>query len=244
VVTGAANGIGLAIARRLGTCGATVLAIDTDAEGLRRSFAEGGPFVPIVGDLSSDDTARLAEKLVADHGPVELIVNNVGVGSSGDPFLELQQAAFDRLLRTNLRGPLFFTQRLAQALVDAERGGAIVFISSLHSTFVSFRPHYSATKAAVGMLVREMALALAPHRIRVNAVSPGAIVGTGGVPRRTLASDTVPVGRSGVPDDVARMTVVLLSDEWAGYVTGADLPVDGGLSLFTWAHPPGPSLPR
>lgn len=105
------------------------------------------------------------------------------------------------------------------------------FVSSLHDTFVRRGPAYSAAKAGVAMLVKELAWELAPHRIRANAVSPGAIWnGAGGPPEH----EKVALGRLGRPEEVATIAAVLLDDELAGYVTGANVPVDGGLALYNW----------
>jgi glucose 1-dehydrogenase len=241
VVTGGASGIGYAIARRLAQAGSKVLIIDIDQNKLeqaQRRFADDGlGFTAVLGDLASQDTGRLADDLLADHGSIPLIVNNVGV-CTGTGFYETDEARFDRVFATNLRGPWFFTRRLTEELVRRREPGAVLFISSLHDRFVIYRPQYSASKAAVSQLVRELASLLAPHGIRVNAISPGSIDTVGSPERdgpRFRAEEVVPLGR-GLPDDVAKAALFLLSDGWSGYVTGANLPVDGGLALHTW-HP-------
>lgn len=235
VVTGAAHGIGLGIARRLGQCGAQVIAVDTDEEGLRAEFAGSSSYVPFVGDLSRPDSSGLAEEVLTAVGSVELIVNNVGTTTPHD-FLGLDERSFDQVMKTNLRGPWFFTRRLVESLIGTGRSGSIVFLSSLHDTVIRLNPHYSASKAAVAMLTRELAYELGRYGIRVNSVSPGSI--------RTVSNPApleepglgrlIPVGRTGDPDDVAKLVVVLLSDAWSGYVTGVNLRVDGGLGLHTW----------
>jgi 3-oxoacyl-[acyl-carrier protein] reductase len=116
--------------------------------------------------------------------------------------------------------------------VRARRPGSVVFLSSLHDHRIRTFPHYSASKAAVAMLVREMAYELAPHGIRVNAVSPGWVQEPGTkVDKRARA---IPMGRIGRPADVATVVTTLLSDELSGYVTGVNIPVDGGLALHDW----------
>jgi NAD(P)-dependent dehydrogenase (short-subunit alcohol dehydrogenase family) len=235
VVTGAAHGIGLSIARHLATAGAEVLAVDRDRERLQAAFPER-QCTPIVADLVEGSGARLADGLLAAHGRIDLVVNNVGI-STPHSFLDLEEKDFDLALNTNLREPWFFTRGLVRRLVDEAQPGAIVFISSLHDRFVSRRPHYSVTKAAVSMLVRELASELAPHGIRVNAVSPGSVwTEPGETPagEAEYAARLIPVGRIGYPDDIARAAVFLLSDAWAGYITGANVPVDGGLALHSW----------
>jgi NAD(P)-dependent dehydrogenase (short-subunit alcohol dehydrogenase family) len=235
VVTGAAHGIGLSIAHLLAVTGAEVLAVDRDRERLQTAFPER-QCTPIVGDLVEGGGARLAERLLAAHAPIDLVVNNVGINTPHS-FLDLDEDDFDLTVSTNLREPWFFTRALVRRLVDEAQPGAIVFISSLHDQFVSGTPHYSVTKAAVSMLVRELATEVAPHGIRVNAISPGSVwTEPSDAPAEEVeyAARLIPAGRIGRPDDIARAAIFLLSDAWAGYITGANVPVDGGLALHSW----------
>jgi 3-oxoacyl-[acyl-carrier protein] reductase len=236
VVTGAARGIGAATVRQLAELGARVVAVDVDAGALDEAFPDT-EVARVVGDLGGDDTAELAGEIVRAHGTVSLLVNNVGIDTNHD-FLGLEPADFDRVMATNLRGPWFFTRRIAEDLVQRSVPGAVVFVSSLHDHVVRLLPHYSASKAAVAMLVRELAQQLGPHGIRVNAVSPGVIPRkhrSSVTPEETQGYALFPLGRAGTPEDVARVVAVLLSEEWCGYVTGANVPVDGGLGLHSWS---------
>jgi NAD(P)-dependent dehydrogenase (short-subunit alcohol dehydrogenase family) len=242
IVTGGAHGIGRATAELLASLGARVVVVDKDERGLEELYSRP-PYVPWHGDVASEGAGRLAEGIWRRHGPIDLLVNNVGI-STPHRFLDLDEADFDRVFHTNLRGPWFFTKQIARHLVDAGAPGSIVFVSSLHDTFVRAYPHYSASKAAVGMLTRELASELGPHRIRVNSLSPGAIRVEDDAPepeQDPWAAKAIPLGRKGTPADVARMVAVLLSDEWSGYVTGANVRVDGGLALHSWATPAEPS---
>jgi NAD(P)-dependent dehydrogenase (short-subunit alcohol dehydrogenase family) len=226
VVTGGGSGIGAGIAERLRQAGADVVTVDADAA---TSPTE-------VADLA-DDGGALAGRLLETYGTFDLIVNNVGV-TPPSGFLEADEAEWDRVIAVNLRGPWFFTRRLVQALVDDGRAGSILFVSSLHDTSVSGKPHYSASKAAIAMLVKELGWSLAPHGIRVNAVAPGGIFTNNDLtPDREYPR--IAMGRIGLPDDVARIAIALLDDEVSGYVTGARVPVDGGLALFDWLHDSG-----
>lgn len=236
LVTGAGRGIGQAIAELLDEAGAKVIAVDCDEHALHDSFGEGS-VVTVCADLSGPNPAELAADIWRDHGPIELLVNNVGI-STEDGFLELGESDFDLVFNTNLRGPWFLTKEIVRRLLAEERRGSIVFVSSLHDTHVRRRPHYSASKAGVAALVRELAHELAPHGIRVNAVSPG-IVRTNhnpidGPEVEAYVKRVVPMRRVGEPPDVAKVVAALLSEEWASYVTGANVPVDGGLALHTW----------
>jgi NAD(P)-dependent dehydrogenase (short-subunit alcohol dehydrogenase family) len=246
VVTGAARGIGEAIAKWLIMAGAEVTVVDRDGELLKDVYRTESCQVT-EGDLNGADVVELADEL-ARNGPVELLVNNVGV-TTPHRFGEIGPAELDLVLGTNLRGPWLFTDRLVKALIDDQAGtpdraprrhGSILFISSLHDRFVARDAHYSVSKAGVAMLVQAMAKELGRHRIRVNAISPGWI--------RTAEDTTtpeqvakyrrlrprIPAGQAGVPADVARVALFLLSDAWSGYVTGQNIAVDGGLSLHNW----------
>jgi NAD(P)-dependent dehydrogenase (short-subunit alcohol dehydrogenase family) len=246
VVTGAARGIGEAIAKWLIMAGADVTVVDKDPKSLKLAFG-AEPCQILEGDLGADDVSGLADDL-AEREPVELIVNNFGV-TTRHGFLDVGPLEFDEVLSTNLRGPWFFTRRLVDVLVEAQRRetdrrprrhGSILFVSSLHDRFVAGQAHYSASKAAVAMLSRELANQLARYRIRVNAISPGAIrtaedtTTQEQVEKYARLRPRIPLGAAGVPADVARVAIFLLSDAWSGYITGQNIAVDGGLSLHSW----------
>jgi NAD(P)-dependent dehydrogenase (short-subunit alcohol dehydrogenase family) len=250
VVTGAARGIGLAIARRLLMAGAEVIVIDRDKETLKAEFEFEATCRIIPDDLARDEVRLLADEVVADGGPIELIVNNVGVAAEGS-FTGLNDDVMDSVFQANLLGPWRFTKRLVEVLIEAQgrdpgllgRGGSIVFISSLHDSFPSGRPSYDVSKAGVTQLARVMARELASHRIRVNSISPGWIrtAPDPNTPEQRAKHGQmlryIPMGEPGYPDDVAKAALLLLSN-WMGYVTGQNLRVDGGLSLSNWTIEP------
>jgi NAD(P)-dependent dehydrogenase (short-subunit alcohol dehydrogenase family) len=246
VVTGAARGIGEAIAKWLIMAGADVTVIDKDAGLLKEAFRTEDCQV-IEADLHTEDVVGLADELTRNR-PVELLVNNVGI-TTPHRLLQIGAPELDLVLGTNLRGPWLFTDRLVKALIDDQaatsersprRRGSILFISSLHDRYVAREAHYSVSKAGVAMLVQAMAKELGRHRIRVNAISPGWIRAAEDVNTpEQVAKDArlrprIPVGLAGVPADVARVALFLLSDTWSGYVTGQNIAVDGGLSLHNW----------
>jgi glucose 1-dehydrogenase len=249
VVTGAARGIGYAIALRLAQAGAQVLALDIDKLHLVRRLRgpewRGLDCTPIEADLGEDpevDPVSLAQSLVEGQAPVELIVNNVGI-CTGTGYWDTPPDAFDLVMRTNFRNPWFFTKRLVESLVENDRPGSVLFISSLHSKVPSYRPQYDLAKAAVSQATRALAAELGPRGIRVNAISPGwidtASIRNGVTAAKvTRMTPVVPLRRAGSADDIASVAVFLLSDACAGYVTGADVPVDGGLRLHTWVPAP------
>ena len=245
VVTGAARGIGEAIAKWLIMAGADVTVIDKDSR-VKNVFRTESCQV-MEADLYAEDGADLADELTGS-GPVEVVVNNVGI-TTPHRLLQIDAAELDLVLGTNLRGPWLFTNRLVKALIEDQARapdraprprGSILFISSLHDRFVAREPHYSVSKAGVTMLVKAMAKELGRHRIRVNAISPGWIRTAEDtstpeqVAKYARLRPRIPAGQAGVPADVARVALFLLSDAWAGYVTGQNIVVDGGLSLHNW----------
>jgi NAD(P)-dependent dehydrogenase (short-subunit alcohol dehydrogenase family) len=245
VVTGAARGIGQVIAEWLIAAGAEVSVVDRDGGRLKEVFRTESCQV-LEGDLNGGDVVELADELTR-NGPVELLVNNVGI-TTPHRFLEIGAHELDQVLGTNLRGPWLFTDRLVKALIaggDARPGrsarrGSILFVSSLHDRFVAREAHYSVSKAGVAMLMQAMAKELGRYGIRVNAISPGWIrtAGDPTTPEQVAKQDRllprIPAGEPGVPADVARVALFLLSDTWSGYVTGQNIAVDGGLSLHNW----------
>jgi NAD(P)-dependent dehydrogenase (short-subunit alcohol dehydrogenase family) len=249
VVTGAARGIGQEIAEWLLLAGAEVLVVDKDGQRLKDVFRTR-PCQVVEGDLNGADVVDLADELTR-NGPVQLVVNNVGVTTSHH-FLEIGPEELDLVLGTNLRGPWLFTDRLVKALLAGGHGngngrggrpagrGSILFVSSLHDRFVAREAHYSVSKAGVAMLVRAMAKELGRHGIRVNAISPGWIrtaedpTTPEQVAKHARLAPRIPAGDAGVPADVARVALFLLSDAWSGYITGQNIDVDGGLSLHNW----------
>ena len=248
VVTGAARGIGEAIAKWLIMAGAEVTVVDKDAGQLKETFRTEDCQV-IEADLHTEDVAGVADELTR-NGPVELVVNNVGI-TTPHRLLEIGPTELDLVLGTSLRGPWLFTDRLVKAFIQDQAQtqtpdrvprprGSILFISSLHDRFVAREAHYSVSKAGVSMLVQAMAKDLGRHRIRVNAISPGWIRTAEDtstpeqVAKYARLRPRIPAGQAGVPADVARVALFLLSDAWSGYVTGQNIAVDGGLSLHNW----------
>jgi 3-oxoacyl-[acyl-carrier protein] reductase len=237
LVTGAATGLGFAIAEGFGKAGATVALNDLSpervssaTESLERMGITCGGFPADVRDGMAVRT--MVDAVVARFGAPDVTVVNAGIYPN-TPFLEIAGDEWQRVIDTNLTGAFLTCQAAALAMVAARKHGQIVTIAS-GAANTAFRgwAHYSASKAALVMLSRSMALELGEHGIRANSVLPGYVdVPEGGehlddVYKRDarLAS---PLGRPGTPEDVAN-AVLLLASPLAGYVSGATVSVDGG----------------
>jgi NAD(P)-dependent dehydrogenase (short-subunit alcohol dehydrogenase family) len=253
IVTGAAQGIGRACAERLAREGANVVVSDVnDGQGDRTArdiAAQGGKAVYFGCDVSKPgDATRVVSKAVESFGRVDILVNNAGIVDDS-PFLELSLAEFDRILAVNLRGAFLMGQAVAQQMVKqraaspASPSGAIVNMSSVNAQF-ALPDHvaYSISKGGINQLTKAMAIALAPHGIRVNAVGPGTIetpliqsVIKDPAFRGKVLSRT-PLGRFGQPKEVAAIVAWLASDE-ASYVTGTTVYADGGRLPLNYVVP-------
>lgn len=248
VVTGAAQGIGRAIAEELHGRGARVVLVDCNADRLGRAAeAMMRPDAATVDHLVADlaDPAaieKLAARIATLTPAVDVLINNAGI-EYDLPFADLTAEVFDRVIAVNLRAPLLLAKALAPLFSPS--GGAIVNISSIHAShaFSNAIP-YACSKAGLMALTRNLALELAPRHIRVNAVCPGYIDTAlwdewlrSAPDPAALAAQTQalhPLGRRGVPADVASAVAFLVSPGSA-WITGTQLVVDGGLTIR--AHP-------
>jgi len=237
LVTGAQQGIGRAIAVALAREGADVGVNFLDDPGAGERVADevrglGRKATAVRGDVARiQDVEALVAAVGAALGPPDILINNAGVFPRSE-FLELAEREWDHVLGVNLKGSFLCAQATARAMVAAGRPGAIVNISSSAIRGDARGVHYSASKAGVLGLTRAMALALAPHRIRVNAIAPG-LTNTAqpryGNTEEQIAARAreIPLGRMAEPEEIARIAVFLASDD-AGGMTGELVHVNGG----------------
>ena len=240
LVTGAQQGIGRAIAIALARDGADVGVNYLDdaaaAEGVAGEIRALGRRALIVqGDVSQvSSVAAFVQTVTESLGLPEILVNNAGVFPRAS-FLELGEREWDHVLGVNLKGSFLCAQAVARALVAANRPGAIVNISSSAVRGDPRGVHYSSSKAGVVGLTRAMALALAPHRIRVNAIAPGLTdtaqprYGNTEAQIQERARE-IPLGRIAQPEEIARVAVFLATSE-AGWITGELIHVNGGFYM-------------
>ncbi|MBJ6134789.1 3-oxoacyl-ACP reductase FabG [Ochrobactrum sp. Q0168] len=252
IVTGAARGIGYAIAKRFLMDGASVVLSDIDNTATLQAVKDLEQFGDVramaadVGDKL--DIHNLLTFTVTNLGEIDILVNNAGIVHKAD-FLDLKEEDFDRVMRVNLKGAFLCGQAVAKRMVArVEAGGeagTIINMSSVNAIFgLPDQLAYSVSKGGLSQLTRTMAVALAKWGIRVNAIGPGSIqtdmlsaVNTDAEARKTILSRT-PLGRIGEPTEIASIASFLASPD-ASYITGQTIYADGGrLPLSYMAKPP------
>ncbi len=241
LVTGASSGIGKAIAERFAAEGAHV-AVNYLPGGTRQDDANrivaglGTAGLAVGGDVSKrEDVERMVAEIVARFGRIDIAVNNAGIEIKR-PFLEVTDEEWNLVINVNLFGSYLVHQTTARQLVKQGSGGRLINISSVHEDipFSGFTA-YCVSKGGMRMMMRNLAIELAPYKIGVNNIAPGAIATP--INQKVLDDPTasknaiseIPWGRFGRPEEVASVAVFLASDE-SEYVTGSTYYVDGGLT--------------
>jgi 2-dehydro-3-deoxy-D-gluconate 5-dehydrogenase len=250
-VTGGAMGIGAAIAEWFVKAGADVVIADLNADEAKTTaerLTEMGPGEAVAVHLNVLDDgagAALVEVCIGQFGRIDILVNNAGIYPQV-PVLEMSADLLDRVLDVNLRGVILVAKAAGKRMVEQGEGGAIINIASIdafHPSMVGLGA-YDASKGGVVMFTKALALELAPHDVRVNAIAPGGITtpgtaapleGSGMTPEQQAEmiaafAAQIPLRRMGVPDDIGTVALFLASPA-AGYVTGETVIVDGGRLL-------------
>ncbi len=250
IVTGAAGGIGYAIAERFLREGCKVVIADIDADKGAKALADLeklGEARFIKADVGKRlDAHNLVAAAIDAFGDIDILVNNAGIVHGAD-FLDITEEDFDRVLKTNLKGCFLVGQAVARYMVDKVKNdgpaGVIVNMSSVNAVFaIANQVPYSVSKGGVNQLTKVMALSLAPYGIRVNAIGPGSImtdmlasVNSDPAAKNRVLSRT-PMGRVGEPSEIASVAAFLASDD-ASYVTGQTIYADGGRLPLNYTVP-------
>lgn len=249
MVTGGGSGIGRATASLFAREGARVFLVDYSQDSLDKVQAEIAGFaerpVTIHGNVSLAETSdRALQTAVDEAGGLDVMVSNAAAWTA-EPFIEMKDESWDRIVAVNLRGSFLFGSRAARVMARGG-GGVILFTASISSLGGSPQfSHYNATKAGIANLVQTMAVELAQYKIRVNCVSPGpadtpqsvAVVGSEEAMQKLREHfGPAPMKRMAEPEEIADAFAFLASDA-ASYITGHNLVVDGGLTALEYAVP-------
>lgn len=238
VITGGNSGMGYGTAKLLKELGATVIITGRRKEAIEQAAKELGVHAVLSDQGKLEDIDSLVDTVTKDFGKVDILFINAGISGTSSVELETPEN-FDNMINVNFRG-VFFT--LSKFIPHLNDGASVVILSSvLASTVSSGLSVYSASKAAVNAIMKTAAIELAPRKIRVNAISPGAIdtelFSKMGMDEKTLAGMTdylislTPIGRIGKPEEIGQLVAFLSSDE-ASFITGADHIIDGGSTLL------------
>ncbi|WP_026809425.1 SDR family NAD(P)-dependent oxidoreductase [Arenibacter latericius] len=239
IVTGAGQGIGLEICKQLLVHGAKVIINDISGELAEKavlSLDAKGNCAAVIGDSSNMGIIQeMVDKAVNTYGKLDVVVANAGITHFGD-FFTYSQESFFKVMEVNLGGSFFLAQAAAKQMKDQERGGSILFMSSVtgHQAHKDLAA-YGMSKAALEMLAKNLVIELSPYKINVNAVAPGATL-----TERTLQEENyseiwqglTPMGRAANVNDIAQAVLFLVSDN-AKHITGQTLIVDGGWSSLS-----------
>ena len=251
LITGANSGIGRAIATKFAAEGAHVAVnylpvghnaadAQTEVDGFEKTYGETG--IAVAADVSQrDQVEQMFADVVAKFGRIDIVVNNAGI-EINKPFLEVTDAEWNKVIAVNLYGSFVVSQCGARQMVAQGDGGKIVNISSVHED-IPFPGYtaYCASKGGMRMLCRNLAMELAPHKINVNNIAPGAIATPinqkvlDSPEAKAAAVGEIPWGRFGTPEEVAAVAIFLASAD-SDYVTGSTYYVDGGLTQQVTAY--------
>ena len=237
LITGAARGIGAAIARALAEEGARVFLTDIEGEAVEavgQALAKSGSRVEVLpGDLRDPAAAdKIIDSAIERLGPMSIMVHAASPAFSGSA-LELSDGVWNDMLAVNLQAGYRIARRLGNVMSAQGIKGRMLFVTSLHTQTPRGNPAYSAAKAGMTMMMKEFAKVLGPRGIRVNAIAPG-LIATNWYPEAEPIVQATPLQRIGSPDEIAGMAVALLADRFSSFVTGTIVTVDGGLSLHNW----------
>lgn len=238
LITGAGQNIGRSIALEMAKQGANIYFAEIDSErckSLEQELKEYNiKYKGFVIDVSIPESIdRWCELLVKDEIVIDILANNVGIHDRTTEITKLDLENFKNVFNTNVFCPLYLTKRISQKMLDRKIQGSILFITSIHQETIRRVMGYSASKAALGMLVKELAIDLAKHKIRVNGIAPGWV--SEDKEGNTFTHQYTPLYNSSInPRYIGRAAVYLASDYFSRFTTGTVIKIDAGLSLYNY----------
>ncbi len=241
LITGAGKNIGRGIAREMAIQGANIFFTDIDNERCQNVEDElKQKDVNVRGFCIDCSNINALDKLITtmknEKLQIDVLVNNLGIQSEIKPFKEIHLEEWRKTFDTNILGPGYLTKHIAQIMIENNICGSIIFITSIHQWTVFGLSSYSTSKAALGMLVKELAIEFAQNKIRVNGIAPGWVAeDDGGTP---LYHKETPLHKSSInPHYIGRAAVYLAADYFSRFTTGSIIKIDAGLSLHNYMTP-------
>ena len=241
IVTGAGNGIGKAIALALVAEGVPTVFADINPETVETAVKESNASHAFgwVGDLGQrSECERLVTEASAQIGCASMLVHSASPPRhESDNLFTVDEDTWKQMHAVNVDAAFYLCRELSRRMIDENIAGSLLLLTSLHTLTPRNLPHYSSSKGAMDMIVKEFAKSLGQYGIRANALVPGAIA-AGGFKADPAMSKYIPLGRLGVAGDLAPMALAVLSNLTGGYVTGTSIVVDGGIALTNWFDAP------
>jgi NAD(P)-dependent dehydrogenase (short-subunit alcohol dehydrogenase family) len=237
LLIGAGRNIGKSIALTMANQGANILFTDLLRKNIKQLEKElknitGIKYQGLQSDISkTKDIDLLYKYLIEKDIAIDILVNNAGIQFEQIGIKNFKIEECHKTFNTNVIGPTYLTKLISEMMIAKKIQGSIIFITSIHQFTLALWPSYSASKAALGQIVEELAIELAPHQIRVNAIAPGWVAEDG--EGNTLPHPYTPLYQTSIsPDYIGRAVLYLACDYFSKFTTGTTLKIDGGLSLY------------
>jgi NAD(P)-dependent dehydrogenase (short-subunit alcohol dehydrogenase family) len=236
LITGAGRNIGRSIALEMAKQGANIFFTDIDKERCIKLEQELNKYKVrtrgFLSDISkTEDSDSLYDSLLKDKINIDILVNNAGIQFETTTIKNLDLGEWHKSFNTNVFGPIYLTKLISQMMISNNVQGSVIFITSIHQIIPFKVASYSSAKAALGMIIKELALDLAEHKIRVNGIAPGFV--TEDEQGNSLSFGYAPLHKTSInPHYIGRAAVYLASDYFSKFTTGTVIIVDAGLSLF------------
>ncbi|MBL1211377.1 SDR family oxidoreductase [Geminocystis sp. GBBB08] len=238
LITGAGKNIGKSIAIEMGKQGGNIYFMDKDKERCQQLELELENYsVKYKGFVFDINNTQKIDSLISffqeNNINIDILVNNVGINNDKKGIKQIDLQDWEKIFNTNVFKPIYLTQKIVEMMINNQQGGAIIFITSIHQAVIFRKLIYSASKAALAMIIKELAMDLAPYNIRVNGIAPGWVVED--KEKNLYYHQYTHLHQSSInPCYIGRSAVYLASDYFSHFTTGAVITIDGGLSLYNY----------